>query len=184
MPSRTYSFFTQPDDIKGGSQTNVMPLTPSSGHDPSMNDKATTDAERTFSCRIVQFFLHEFMPSASHPPALRARLNAREAPSTRVTIGIFLQCISGFLSFFHLLYGTVTFSGLLFIDTLDAVGQIAPRFLVSNLVCRFVVLVEIAGMRGAVLASQSSQPTSQNATPYPDPPSGASFVTGASVMRI
>ena len=70
-----------------------------------------------------------------------------------MTVGVFLHCFAGFLCFIHLLFGTVTLSGLSFIHSLDALGDIAMRFLISSLACRFVVLVEIAGMRGARIKS-------------------------------
>ena len=95
-------------------------------------------------------FRREWLPSAAHIDAIWLRLPC-ENPSGRVSIGILLSCIAGFLSFFHLLYGTVAFSGLLFVDALDAISQVMLRFLASSMLCRFIVLVEIAGMRGAVL---------------------------------
>lgn len=106
--------------------------------------------------RNHQWIHREWLSCASHSYASWIRLPSVD-PSTRVTIGVMLNCIAGFLSFFHLLYGTVVFSGLLFIDPLDAIGQIAMRFLTSSMICRFIVLVEIAGMRGAMLVAQKSQ---------------------------
>lgn len=67
--------------------------------------------------------------------------------STRINMGILLNSIGGFLGFLHLLFGTVTFSGLLFIVNLDALGQVAIRLMASCIVCRLVTMVEMTGLR-------------------------------------
>ena len=150
-PERTYSFFTRPDS-KTGTTTTVSPPTPPPKH-PIHPPLITSPS---FFHRFLFWIKRELSPSASHPPALRANLSATLPHlSPRLIIGILLHCFAGFLSCFHLLYGTVTFSGLLFIDTLDAIGQIAMRLLASALVCRFVGLVEVAGMRGGILAARN-----------------------------
>lgn len=51
------------------------------------------------------------------------------------------------LAYGQLIFGTVVFSSTLFIGSLDAFGVIA-RYLVSALLCRAIILVEFAGMRG------------------------------------
>ena len=120
------------------------------------NDMSNYDQAQNNDGRggIIGWLQSEVMSCASHLQKIQLRL-PRETMSTKVHIGIGLTCISGFLSFFHLLYGTVTFSGLLFIHTLDAIGLVLMRLLASAIVCRFIVLVEIAGMRGAVWNSAS-----------------------------
>lgn len=148
--SRTHSFFSRSEtsDIKNPSRAAVAPSL-----DASTVQRSHDAPPVPFMKRLVYWPSRELTPCACHPPALPSRVtNFLPHPSTRVTVGVLLFCIGGFLAFFHLLYGTVTFSGLLFIDTLDAIGQIAMRFLASALICRFVTLVEIAGMRGALLA--------------------------------
>ena len=89
---------------------------------------------------------------ASHSSAFNLR-HPLEQSSPRANFGIFLNCIASFLSFFHVLYGTVVFSGILFVSNLDAIGTVVLRGLASAIVCRFLVLVEMGGMRGAILAA-------------------------------
>ena len=50
------------------------------------------------------------------------------------------------LAYAHWIFGTLVFSSTLFIGTLDALGVIA-RYLASALVCRIILLVELAGVR-------------------------------------
>ena len=98
---------------------------------------------------IIRWFQSEWTSCASHLGVLRLRL-PRDKLTTRANIGILLTCIAGFLSFFHLVYGTVAFSALLFIDPLDSIGTVSIRLLVSSTFCRFIVLVELAGIRGGM----------------------------------
>lgn len=156
-PSRSYSFFTQPD-LANSSKDPVITFDSALRPNSSTTDAPETTTKTSFFPRLMGSISREFMPCACHANPI-ARLNYRRLPSRRVTTGVVLHCIAGFLSFFHLVYGTVTFSGLLFIDTLDAVGEIAMRFLVSGLICRFIMLIEIAGMRGNMLSSRSEGDT-------------------------
>lgn len=67
--------------------------------------------------------------------------------SLRMHMGVALNSFAGFLGFLHLLFGTVTFSGLLFIVNLDAVGSVFIRLLASCMVCRLVTMIEMTGLR-------------------------------------
>ena len=131
----------------------------SSGQDSKMSGTTTTALQlqnlnepRKPATTPAPWLRREGTSCTSHSQNVQMRL-PRLNISNKVNIGIFLTCIAGFLSFFHLLYGTVTFSGLLFIQTLDAIGIVSMRFLASSIICRFVVLIEIAGMRGAMQRS-------------------------------
>lgn len=101
--------------------------------------------------RILALIKRELLPCASHPDTVFNDRLPLSVPSTRAKIGILLNCFAGFLSCMHLLYGTVVFASLNFVDVLDAVREISMRFLASSVICRLVILVEIAGMRGARL---------------------------------
>ena len=57
-----------------------------------------------------------------------------------------LNWVAVILAYAHWIFGTLVFSSALFIGTLDALGVIA-RYLASALVCRMIMLVEIAGIR-------------------------------------
>ncbi|KAE8140110.1 hypothetical protein BDV38DRAFT_280575 [Aspergillus pseudotamarii] len=49
----------------------------------------------------------------------------------------------------HLIYGTLTFSSIVFISTQDALGVVA-RYLASTIICRIILMFEIHGMRTAM----------------------------------
>jgi hypothetical protein len=159
LKDRAHSFFTKneaassaTDMIASSSQVSQRSNTNlSSQAEPKSNPSRPSTANPSILSRLMHRLMSEFTPCAVHPPTLltASLTHTLPHPSTRVTIGILLQCTAGFLSFFHLLYGTVTFSGLMFITIIDAVGYVMMRLLASALVCRFIVLVEIGGMRGA-----------------------------------
>lgn len=98
---------------------------------------------------IASVLRRELTPSASHSPTLDLRIPKERQRDVKMTMAVLLNCVAGFLSFMHLFYGTVVFSSLLFIHAIDAIGYVAIRVLISVLICRVIVLVEIAGMRGA-----------------------------------
>jgi hypothetical protein len=108
------------------------------------------------NARPSPWFQREWISCASHKQLIHFRLPA-ENLNTSAYVGITLTCVAGFLSFFHLLYGTVTFSGLLFINSLDAISLVSMRLLASSIFCRAVVLFEIAAMRGALRKPQTTQ---------------------------
>ena len=81
-----------------------------------------------------------------HPEPVR---RSRAHHSLKISVGIFLSNFAGFLGFMHLLYGTITFSSIVFVHTLDAVGDVGVRLLASAILCRLVVMMELAGLRGA-----------------------------------
>jgi hypothetical protein len=106
--------------------------------------------------RPSPWFKREWISCVSHRQLIHFRLPG-ENLNTSAYVGITLTCVAGFLSFFHLLYGTVTFSGLLFINSLDAISLVSMRLLASSIFCRAVVLLEIAAMRGALRKPQTTQ---------------------------
>jgi len=61
---------------------------------------------------------------------------------------IFAMQLADIASFVHLVFGTLVFSSLMFIATLDA-ATVVLRYMVSGLLCRFVLLYELSGMRSA-----------------------------------
>ncbi|KAF1817997.1 uncharacterized protein K489DRAFT_414060 [Dissoconium aciculare CBS 342.82] len=73
-----------------------------------------------------------------------------KAHNTEVRIGLLLCNLSGFLSFFHLIFAIISFSGLLFVTAIDAISDIGMRLALSALVSRLIVLVELGGLRGGL----------------------------------
>jgi hypothetical protein len=69
--------------------------------------------------------------------------------STTFRLGVILSYASSFLSFFHTIFAIVTFSGLLFVTAIDAVGSVGMRLVLSALISRLIVIVEIGGLRTA-----------------------------------
>jgi hypothetical protein len=142
---------TPPRDTKSqtSTSTNDIPLLPVVSRVPPAPDFPPN--QRTGS-RFLALIQREFLPCAVHPDTVINNRMPLTDPSTRAKWGIGINCFAGFLSCMHLLYGTVVFASFNFIDIKDAVGNIAMRFLASCVVCRLVILIEIAGMRGARLA--------------------------------
>lgn len=61
---------------------------------------------------------------------------------------IFAMQLADATSFVHLVFGTLVFSSLVFIATLDA-AKVVLRYMLSGLLCRCVLLYELSGMRAA-----------------------------------
>jgi hypothetical protein len=55
----------------------------------------------------------------------------------------------------HLIYGTLTFSSILFISTKDALGVLG-RYLISTIVCKVLLNFEIGGMRAVVHGEEAN----------------------------
>ena len=97
--------------------------------------------------RLWQRILREFTPSAVRE---EADLEIKDE-----TYGyIFLAWFTSMGTVLHIVYGTLLFSGILFISTGDAVIVVA-RYLSSTLVCRAMVMFELSGLR-QVLDRQES----------------------------
>ncbi len=79
---------------------------------------------------------------SSLPAKLEFRVDMPEA-----RIAVCLNWVAVILAYTHWIFGTLVFSSTLFIGTLDALGVIA-RYVASALVCRMILLVELAGIRG------------------------------------
>ena len=71
---------------------------------------------------------------------------AEEEDESWVTI--FAMQLADATSFVHLVFGTLVFSSLMFIATLDA-AKVVLRYMISGLLCRCVLLYELSGMRAA-----------------------------------
>ncbi|KAK6430974.1 hypothetical protein LTR95_012869 [Oleoguttula sp. CCFEE 5521] len=96
----------------------------------------------------------ELTSCASHSHISRDT-RVQDGQDRRLQIGILLNSIAGFLGFLHLVFATVVFSALVFIVPLDAIGQVALRLLLSALTCRFIVMFELAGLRGRPTREES-----------------------------
>lgn len=88
---------------------------------------------------LVRWLWNEANPSANHAK-LEFNIKARTT--------FCLNWVALILAYAHWIFGTLVFSSTLFIGTLDALGVIA-RYLASAIICRMILLVELAGIRGA-----------------------------------
>ena len=115
---------------------------------------------RRLSQSTISSIIYEMTPSASHQSMARIGEHGDTQPDTKAVVAVMLNCFAGFLGFVHLLYGTILFSSLLFIHAIDAISVVVLRFLVTALICRTIVLVEIAGirsMRNGVVKEQAKE---------------------------
>jgi hypothetical protein len=65
-------------------------------------------------------------------------------------VSMFLSWLTTVLTTLHLIFGTITFSSLLFISVDDALG-ILGRFMASVLVCRMILVYELSHLRVNVI---------------------------------
>lgn len=81
-----------------------------------------------------------------------------DRPTEVPLTAIFLNTAAGGLAFVHILGGTAVFSSLQFVSMANALDPILWRLVLSALVCRLILVVELAGLRAlsstALIASQ------------------------------
>lgn len=58
-----------------------------------------------------------------------------------------LNIIAGGMGFVYVVFGTVAFSSLCFISVADVLQWILPRYIGSAVLCRFILLIEIGGLK-------------------------------------
>ena len=91
----------------------------------------------------LSWLAKEFTICANQPKGLESLLKEKKMSSKAV----FLNCVASLMAFFHLLFGTMLFSSLVFIAVWDIMNSILWRYLLSTAICRLILLVELAGMR-------------------------------------
>lgn len=62
-------------------------------------------------------------------------------------VAVLLNVAAGIIGFVHIILGTVIFSSLLFVPVEDVMKQVLSRYLASTVVCKLILMVEIAGLR-------------------------------------
>lgn len=81
-----------------------------------------------------------------------------DRPTEVPLTAIFLNTAAGGLAFVHILGGTAVFSSLQFVSMANALDPILWRLVLSALVCRLILVVELAGLRAlsstALITSQ------------------------------
>lgn len=90
---------------------------------------------------MVKWFRNEVTPLANH-----AKPEFNTGQERR--IAVCLNWAAVLFGYTHWIFGTLVFSSTLFIGTLDALSVIA-RYVASAFICRTILLVELAGSKGA-----------------------------------
>ena len=93
--------------------------------------------------RKMKWWQKEFTISANHPKGLETLLKDRQVPYFAVVF----NCLASLCAFFHLFFGTMIFSSLLFISVYDILNFVFWRYVLSTVACRLVLLIELMGMR-------------------------------------
>ena len=91
----------------------------------------------------LSWLAREFTICANQPKGLELLLKEKKMSPAAV----FMNCTASLMAFFHLLFGTMLFSSLVFIAVWDIMNSILWRYLLSTAICRLILLVELAGMR-------------------------------------
>ncbi|KAI1144377.1 hypothetical protein F5Y05DRAFT_25467 [Hypoxylon sp. FL0543] len=64
-------------------------------------------------------------------------------------LAVFLHIAAGCMSFVLFLFGTAVFSALQLVTFIDAFARIIARLIASSVICRLILIFELAGLRGA-----------------------------------
>lgn len=94
----------------------------------------------------VELFMREFQLNACLPPTT---LEFKQESYTF----IFFSWFTSTGSVLHIMFGTLVFSSILFISTRDA-AYVVLRFVLSAVICRAVLMLELSGMRGCVVVEK------------------------------
>ncbi|KAJ5771123.1 uncharacterized protein N7511_003174 [Penicillium nucicola] len=111
---------------------------------PRKNEGSRKSAENG----LGRWIRHELSPCITHD-----KLELIWKPESYLFVAI--SWWTSLLTVVHLLYGTIAFSSIQFIGYVDSI-QIIARFMGSAVVCRAILMLELAGMRNA-LKSESSR---------------------------
>ncbi|KAI0834865.1 hypothetical protein F5Y06DRAFT_149911 [Hypoxylon sp. FL0890] len=79
----------------------------------------------------------------------RAFGHGREKHTKLPKLAVFLHIAAGCMSFVLFLFGTAVFSALQLVTFIDAFARIIARLIASSVICRLILIFELAGLRGA-----------------------------------
>ncbi|OTA52626.1 hypothetical protein K449DRAFT_390758 [Hypoxylon sp. EC38] len=79
----------------------------------------------------------------------RAFCRSKEKHIKIPKIAVFLHIAAGCMSFVLFLFGTAVFSALQLVTFIDAFARIIARLIASSVICRLILIFELAGLRGA-----------------------------------
>lgn len=123
-------------DVPGSCQRRSMEKDRRTHHEWRTFGKWLTATPR----RLWDFRRTEFVPSAEQG------FEVRMATYPQRKIFLVSAWFQSTIAVLHVVFGTLTFSSMIFIGTIDALA-IVSRFFVSTLICRIVIRYELAGLR-------------------------------------
>ncbi|RDL42505.1 uncharacterized protein BP5553_02484 [Venustampulla echinocandica] len=103
-------------------------------------------AKRGLAIKLTEWLRHEFSPCITHNK-LVLKWN------DETYLYIFVSWFACVATSAHVIFGVVAFSSLIFIGYVDSL-KIIGRFIASAVVCRSVLMFELAGMRNAILKNE------------------------------
>lgn len=109
--------------------------------DAIRTSEATLRATEGWRLTILRWARREFTPCVSHPKRGHLRHYQQKEKWGVVLLNMLAQAVT----FVFLFYGTFLLSSLMFMYTADAVFVVA-RYLISTIVCRLILTVELGGM--------------------------------------
>lgn len=136
----------------GGSISSTRPAAPLTSSTRRRSGSGTGRGGRVRSARW-----------SSSPPWCSATSACGCSPSARCTY-LALSWVLSTGIVFHVVFGTLLFSGLTFIGPKDAMAVVV-RYIVSVLVCRVILMYEIAGMRERYIETTRGQAMGLRSSP-------------------
>ncbi|KAK0736677.1 hypothetical protein B0T21DRAFT_367345 [Apiosordaria backusii] len=98
-------------------------------------------ARRVFTQLIQREFQTCYRSRVQVPTKLRVKKESE--------LSVFCTWVTSIATVSHIIYGTLIFSSILFVSTSDAI-QIVARFVTSTVICRVILVFEIAGMQQSI----------------------------------
>ena len=118
------------------------PLTRQHGP-PQDRAKTQSPVKNTFRQALLHYSMREFVP-CSNQPTPEFRETATKISHFAVPVAV----MASLVAYTQLVCGTVFLASLLFVSAKDAVISVLLRYVISAVLCRLVLLVELGGMRG------------------------------------
>ena len=139
---RTLSPGAMPKGPDESTEIFLTPLTRQYGP-PQDYAKIQSPVKKTFRQALLHYSMREFVPCSNRPtPEFRKT-------ATKIShFGVPVAVLASLVAYTQLICGTVFLASLLFVSAKDAVVGVLLRYVISAVLCRLVLLVELGGMRG------------------------------------
>lgn len=120
-------------------------------------DERRPSQNRTWGIR--RLIIKEVNPCFNRRTEIPSALHARDIRPGNTFVCV--QWFCGLLAIVHVLFGSEVLSSLLYIHPLSAFGVVG-RCLISGLVCRLIVVFEIAGLQGRLKIKEEAERQEEN----------------------